>query len=263
MTVIGSAPWWLLILGWFAFFAALSAVSRYGVQRMRHESHRKQVAEYAAKTLTPIGGTFAFLIGFAATMTWSAISAGQEAVDAQATSAQQLAWATKSISDKSGAAQVVGNLDRYLSTAVDQDPPFLGRGDTTALPSAQAFDTLQHSVHTVAYGAQATAPEASAMTAAAAALTGAQAKVSAVAQRNLPTLMVGLLVASGALLAVAMGAAAAEVYRPWLMFGWAFVSAIAMTLILSLDLPFSGEIKVNMKPLAQVSDTLGSEPLTK
>lgn len=101
------------------------------------------------------------------------------------------------------------------------------------------------------------------MTAAAAALTGAQAKVSAVAQRNLPTLMVGLLVASGALLAVAMGAAAAEVYRPWLMFGWAFVSAIAMTLILSLDLPFSGEIKVNMKPLAQVSDTLGSEPLTK
>ncbi len=253
----------MLILGCFVFFATLSAVSRYGVQRMRHESHRKQVAEYAAKTLTPIGGTFAFLIGFAATMTWSAMSAGQEAIDAQATSAQQLAWATKSISDKAGVAKVVGNLDRYLSTAVGEDPPFLGRGDTTALPSAQAFDTLQHSVHTVAYGAQVTAPEANAMTAAAAALTGAQSKVSAVAQRNLPPLMVGLLVASGALLAVAMGAAAAEVYRPWLMFGWALVSAIAMTVILSLDLPFGGEIKVNTRPLVQVADTLISEPLNK
>jgi hypothetical protein len=66
-------------------------------------------------------------------MTWSAISAGQEAVDAQSTSAQQLAWATKSISNKAGAAEVVGNLERYLSVAVEQDPQFLATGDTAAL----------------------------------------------------------------------------------------------------------------------------------
>lgn len=256
-------PWWLLIVVWFVFFAALSLVSRYAVRRVRPEDRRSELADYAAKTLGPIGATFAFLIGFAATMTWSAMNAGQEAVDAQATSAQQLAWATKSISDKAGAAQVIANLDSYLSVAVEQDPPFLARGDTTTLPSAGPFDTLQHSVHNVAYAKTATIPEANAMALAAAALTAAQAKVSAVAQRALPPLMTGLLIAAGGLLAVAMGASAAGVTRPYLMYGWAFVSAIALALVLTLDIPFSGAIKVNMEPLIQVSDALVSEPLNK
>ncbi len=263
LRLLGESPWWVLILSWFLFFAALSVLSRYSVRRVRSIPHRDDLCEYAGKTLGPIGATFAFLIGFAATMTWSGMSAGQEAVDAQATSAQQLAWATKSISDHAGAAQVIGNLDRYLAAAVEQDPPFLAEGNTTALPSARAFDVLQHSVHNVAYGTQTTAPEAYAMTTSAAGLTGAQAKVSAVAQRSLPPLMFGLLLTSGALLALAMGATAAEVYRPYLMLGWALVSAIAMTLVLSLDVPFSGGIKVNMQPLIQVSDTLVAEPLNK
>ena len=255
-------PWWAHIVSWFVFFTALSVLSRYAVRRAASEDRRTELTEYASKTLGPIGTTFAFLIGFAATMTWSAMNAGQEAVDSQATSAQQLVWATKSISDKAGAAQVVGDLDRYLTVAVEQDPPFLARGDTAGLPSAQAFDTLQHSVHNVAYGRGTTA-EANAMTSAAAALTAAQAKVAAVAQRRLPPLLFGLLIGAGALLAVAMGATAAEVTRPYLMFGWALVSAIALTLILTLDIPFAGAIKVSLQPLVAVSDALVAEPPTK
>lgn len=254
--------WWALILGWFAFFTAMSVLSRYSVRRVKTEARRTELTEYASRTLSPIGATFGFLIGFAATMTWSAISAGQEAIDAQASSAQQLAWATKSISDRAGAAEVVGNLDRYLAAAAEQDPPFLARGQTTALPSAQPFDTLQHSVHNVAYG-RGTTQEAAAMTTAAAAMTASSAKVSAVAQRSLPGLLFGLLIAAGALLAVAMGASGASVARPYLMYGWAFVSAIALTLILCLDVPFRGPIHVNMQPLLKVSDTLVSEPLNK
>lgn len=262
-TLVHESPWWLLISVWFVFFAALSLASRYLVRRVPSSDRRTELADYAGRTLGPIGATFAFLIGFAATMTWSALSAGQEAVDAQSTSAQQLAWATKSISDKAGIAQVIGNLDRYLAIAVDGDPAFLARGEVTSLPSAQAFDTLQHSVHNVAYGKGTTPPEANAMTLAAAAMTAAQAKVSAVAQRSLPPLMTGLLIASGALLAMAMGASAAAVTRPYLMYGWALVSAIALTLVLTLDIPFRGAIKVNMEPLAQVSEGLVAEPLNK
>lgn len=254
--------WWALILGWFAFFTAISVVSRHSVRRVESEERRTELTEYAGKTLSPIGATFGFLIGFAATMTWSAINAGQEAVDAQATSAQQLAWATKSIADRAGAAEIVGNLDRYLATAVEQDPPLLALGQTTALPSAQLFDTLQHSVHNVAYG-RGTLPEATAMTSAAAALTAANGKVSAVAQRSLPGLLFGLLIAAGALLALAMGASGAEVARPYLMYGWAFVSAIALTLIICLDVPFRGPIAVNLQPMLTVSDSLVSEPLNK
>jgi hypothetical protein len=263
LRLIHDSPWWLLIAAWFAFFTALSMVSRYAVLRVRCVERRDQLTDYAAKTLSPIGAVFAFLIGFAATMTWSALNAGQEAVDAQATSAQQLAWATKSISDKAGAAKVVGNLDRYLAAAADEDPAILAQGGVAVLPSAADFDTLQHSVHNVAYGKGTSSSEANAMTLAAAALTAAQAKVAAVAQRSLPPLMTGLLIAAGALLAVAMGASAAEVDRPYLMYGWAFVSAIALSLVLTLDLPFRGGITVNMGPLVQVSDTLLTEPMDR
>lgn len=261
--VDGELPWWMLILLWFAFFAFVSLIARRAVTRVRSTDRRDELTDFAGKTLSPIGATFAFLIGFAATMTWSAMSAGQEAVDSQATSAQQLAWATKSMSDERGVARVIGDLDRYLAAAAEQDPPFLARGQVTTLPSAHAFDTLQHSVHAVAYGKQTTASEATAITSAAAALTAAQAKVSAVAQRSLPPLMIGLLIAAAALLAAAMGASAAEVPRPYLMFGWAFVSAIALSLVLTLDIPFRGAIKVSMAPLVQVSDALVAEPLNK
>lgn len=262
LTYAALMSWWALILGWFAFFTAVSVLSRYSVRRVTSEERRTELIEYAGKTLSPIGATFGFLIGFAATMTWSAINAGQEAVDAQATSAQQLVWATKSISDKAGAAEVVGNLDRYLAAAAVQDPALLARGDTINLPSTRPFDTLQHSVHNVAYG-RGTPPEAAAMTSAAAALTASNAKVSAVAQRSLPGLLFGLLIAAGALLAMGMGASGADIARPYLMYGWAFVSAIALTLIISLDVPFRGPIKVNMQPLLSVSDALVAEPLNK
>jgi hypothetical protein len=256
----GESPWWVLIAFWFVFFTATSLISRFAVRRAPDPKRRAELTDYAGKTLTPIGAIFGFLIGIAATMTWSALNAGQEAVDSQATAAQQLAWATKSISDKTGVAEIVGNLDRYLAVEVTQDIPLLARGQGGDLPSAQAYDTLQHSVHNVAYRNGTSASEASAMTAAAAALTATQSKMSAVAQRSLPPLLTGLLIAGGALLAMAMGAAAAEVDRPYLMFGWALVSAISVTLILTLDAPFRGAIAVNTQPLVQVSDSLAAKP---
>jgi len=256
------SPWWVLIVVWFVFFSAWSLISRLGVRRAREQDRREELAEYAGKTLSPIGAVFGFLIGFAATMTWSALNAGQEAVDSHAAAAQQLAWATKSISDTPGVAEIVGNLTRYLNVEVNQDIPLLARGQVTDLPSATAYDILQHSVHNVAYR-EGTGSEAGAMTAAAAALTDTQTKITAVAQRSLPALLIGLLVAAGVLLALAMGAAAAEVWRPYLMYGWAAVSAIALTLILTLDGPFRGSIAVNMNPLIQVSDSLAAKPIRK
>lgn len=258
-----ASPWWLLIALWFVFFTATSMIARFAVRRAPESERRTELAEYAGKTLTPIGGVFAFLIGIAATMTWSALNAGQEAVDAQAAAAQQLAWATKSISDKPGTAEIIGNLNRYLNSEVTQDIPLLARGEVTALPSLQAYDTLQHSIHKVAYQDGTTGSEAGAMTAAAATLTATQSKMSAVAQRSLPALLIGLLVAAGALLGIAMGAAAAEVDRPYLMFGWAFVAAIGLTLIVTLDGPFRGLIAVNMNPLVEVAHSLANKPVDR
>jgi len=38
------------------------------------------------------------------------------------------------------------------------------------------------------------------------------------------------------------------------------VAAIALVLIVTLDVPFRGSIKVNMEPLAEVSSSLAGKP---
>jgi hypothetical protein len=204
--------------------------------------------EHAGKLLGVFGATFAFLIGFAITITWSAVGAGQDAVDLQASSAQQLSWAAGEIQDKAGAAEVNNNLRTYLQTVVSKDGPALADGDFSALPSADTFDTLQNSVHKVASGN--TDPVASGMVAAAASLTAAQSKVTAVAQRSLPTILLALIVLSGALLAATVGMSALTVKPPYLMYAWAFLAAVSVAVVLMIDFPFSGGVTVNLGPLS-------------
>ena len=78
----------------------------------------------------------------------------------------------------------------------------------SALPSAETFDTLQNSVHQVASGQGNTDPVASGMVSAAASLTAAQSKVTAVAQRSLPTILTALILLPGSRLAATVGMAA-------------------------------------------------------
>lgn len=251
-----SAPWPLLILFWFVVFTALSVGSWFAVRRRQSVDSQKDVTDYAGKLLSPIGVTFAFLIGFAATMSWSGMTAAQEAVDVQATSAQQVVWSAKAVTDKAAGAEIVSNLRRFLDAEVTGDAPDLARGDTTALPSTRAYDLLQDSIHRVAYRAGTTVPEAGALTAAASALTAAKGKLAAAAQRELPWLLTSLIISAGALLTLAVGATSAHVDRPYLMYGWAFISAVALSLIFAMDAPFGGAISVHLGPLQQVVNSL-------
>ena len=135
---------------------------------------RAQFEEHAGKLLGVFGATFAFLVGFAITITWSAVGAGQDAVDLQASSAQQLSWATSEIQDQAGAAEVNGNLRNYLNTVVKQ-------GWTTAcgwrFHCAALCRNIRHAAEQCAQsGVRAwnTDPMASGMVSAAASLTAAQ-----------------------------------------------------------------------------------------
>jgi hypothetical protein len=239
----------------FVFFAAISATCRYGLSGVAAE-RRAQVEEHAGKLLSVFGATFAFLIGFAITITWSAVGAGQDAVDLQASSAQQLSWATSEIHDKAGADEVNRNLRDYLNTVVNNDGPALAGGKFTALPSAEKFDTLQNSVHKVAYGGGNSDPEASGMVSAAASLTAAQSKVTAVAQRSLPVVLVVLIVLSGTLLAATVGLSALTVKPPFLMYAWALLAAVSVAVVMMLDFPFSGGITVNLGPLSVAAGSI-------
>ena len=114
------SPWLTIAIG-FVLFAVVSASCRYGLGGVASPERRDQVEEHAGKLLSVLGATFAFLIGFAITITWSAVGAGQDAVDLQASSAQQLSWATSEIHDKGGADEVNRNLRNYLNTVVNKD----------------------------------------------------------------------------------------------------------------------------------------------
>ena len=207
------------------------------------------------KLLSVLGATFAFLIGFAITITWSAVVPPGR-VDLQASSAQQLSWAASEIHDKGGADEVNRNLRDYLDTVVRRYLSALAAEDFTALPSAESFDTLQNSVHKVAYGGGNTDPEANGMVSAAASLTAAQSKVTAVAQRSLPAILIVLIVMSGTLLAATVGLSAATVKPPYLIYAWAFLAAVSVAVVLMLDFPFSGGITVNLGPLGVAADSI-------
>ena len=150
MRTLSALPPWMIIAIGFVFFAAISAGCRFALSRGASPERSAHLEQYADKLLSVFGASFAFLVGFSITITWSAVSAGQDAVDQQASSAQQLSWATSAIPDQAGAAEVNDNLRKYLNTVVNKDGPALADGIFTALPSAETFDTLQNSVYRVA-----------------------------------------------------------------------------------------------------------------
>ena len=256
MRTLSALPPWLMIAIGFVFFAAISAGCRFALSRVASPERSAQLEDYAGKLLSVFGATFAFLVGFAVTITWSAVSDGQDAVDLQASSAQQLSWATSAIQDQAGAAEVNGNLRNYLDTVVNKDGSAFADGNFSALPSAETFDTLQNSVHQVASGHGNTDPVASGMVSAAASLTAAQSKVTAVAQRSLPTILMALILLSGSLLAATVGMSALTVKRPYLMYAWAFLAAVSLAVVLMIDFPFSGGITVNLGPLSVAAGSL-------
>ena len=157
--------------------------------------------------------------------------------------------------DQAGADVINGNLRDFLNTVVRDDQRHLAEGDVSVLPSDEIFDTLQNNVHRVASGQGNADPVASGMVSAAASLTAAWSKVTAVAERRLPAVLVALILASGLCLAAAVGMSALTVERPFLMYLSALLSAMSVAVVLITDFPFIG-IGVDLAPLSVSASSL-------
>jgi len=246
---LSALPPWLLIAIGFVLFASISAGCRLALRRAASPERSTQVEGFAGKLLGVFGASFALIVGFSITITWSAVSAGQDAVDLQAGVAQQLSWAASAMKDQAGADVINNNLRDFLNTVVRDDQPHLAEGNVSVLPSDDIFDTLQNNVHRVASGQASADPVASGMVSAAASLTAAWSKVTSVAQRRLPVVLVALIFASGLCLAAAVGMSALTVERPFLMYLSALISAMSVAVVLITDFPFIG-IGVDLAPLS-------------
>ena len=70
--------------------------------------------------------------------------------------------------------------------------------------------------------------------------------------------MIVLLIASAVLLAIVIGMSTVTVHRPVLLVGWSLVAAIALSVVMTLDYPFSGDISVDLTPLSYAADRISS-----
>lgn len=258
MRMMSAAPIWLLIVGWFVLLSAVSFGARWWVRQRNDPDRQDELGDHANKFTGVVGATFAFLIGFAITISWSGVTAGQSVVEAEAAASQQLAWSAGNLKDQQAGQRISDALVKYLRVSASEDPAQLSMGDFGSLPSADALSDLQDTVHSVAYVGGSSVPEASGLVTAASAIAGEQAQLSAIASRALPSVVIVLLIASAVLLAIVIGMSTVTVHRPVLLVGWSLVAAIALSVVMTLDYPFSGDISVDLTPLSYAADRISS-----
>lgn len=257
--LVAEAPSWLVIAFWFAVFSAVAVTARWCVTRLASDERRKELAEHSNKLIGALGATFAFLVGFSISISWTNVGDGQRAVEDQAAYAQQLAWSVRSMQDDTMSGMLMADLEAYLTALATQDADALARGTGESLPSAQSLDTLADAVHSYAFAMQSPGPEASMLVTNVQSLAMGEAGISAISQRQLPLLLAVLLVMSGTAMAAAVGIGAATVRRPYLLLVWCFVSALAMSVAFLLNHPFAGSLSVDFGPVMVVADSLAAE----
>lgn len=191
----------------------------------------------------------AFLIGFSVTITWGTISAAQSAVEKVAASAQEVAWLTENMQDKEAASEIGLTLKKYLETVQTQDVDRLAARDLRGMPSFTYIDALQGQLHNLTISRSVDGEGASRAMDAAAAIAENQAELVSIARRQLPDALLWLLLVAGTLSSMVMGIVATKVDGPFLLIGWALVSAIGISVVLIMYAPFSGDIAVDMQAL--------------
>ncbi len=250
------APPWLVIAFWFAVFTGVAFAARECVKRIASVERRSELAEHSNKLVGALGATFAFLVGFSISITWTNLGDGQRAVEDQAAYAQQLAWSVRSMQDDTLSGLLMADLGVYLTTLSTQDSDALARGTGQSLPSAESLDTLADTIHSYAFATESPGPEASMLVTNVQSLAAGEAGIAAISQRQLPLLVAILLVMSGTAMAAVVGIGAVGVPRPYLLVVWCFVSALAMSVAFILDHPFAGPLSVNFGPLTAVANSL-------
>ena len=117
------------------------------------------------------------------------------------------------------------------------------------MPSFKYLDVLEKQMRELAASASVEDPEASRALTSASAIAQSQAELVSIARRQLPTSVLWLLLVAGTLSSMVMGIVATKVERPFLLVGWALVSAIGISVVLSLYNPFAGGVSVDLQPL--------------
>jgi hypothetical protein len=250
------APVQAIALALFLMFSAVAVGARWIIRARLTEEGGKQLADEAVHLLTGLAATFAFFVGFAINVTWSAVSAGQAAVEQHAAAIKQMSWTIGSMNDKVEAARLLDKLRSYTLSIVNDDREELARGDTASLPSDAMLNEFGDAVHDYAFRQAGVGPESTSLLRDSASVGGTSAAVAAVAERNPPRILLALLLISGGIVAGVMGITAVTSRFPALMFVWCLIPALSITVVIALIFPFARPIGVDLVPLNSVAQQL-------
>jgi len=254
---------WLITvpIGWitwtlFAVFCLIAVAARKLIRWRVSDEGCKELSDEASHLLTGLAATFAFFVGFAINVTWSAVTAGQLAVEQHAAALKQMSWSINSIADHAEAQVLMDQLRNYATVAAREDHPGLARGVTENLPSLGALDQFEKSVHVYAFRQRGVDPEVSTLLTEASSVSGTAAQMAAVAQRNPPRILMALLLVSGAIVAGVMGVSTIASRYPALLVVWCLIPALSITVVVALIYPFARPIGVDLRPINTVSQQM-------
>jgi len=256
--LIISLPLWAIAAGLMLFFWGVTLAARGVVLRRRDPEAREALAEQASNLLTGVAATFAFFVGFAISVSWGAVTAGQVAVEQQAVAVRQMAWQLNNIADRSESAALVQKLRTYATTVAEEDDNLLIRGKTVGMPSAAPLDAFETALYAHLNGPRAAQWQTSTLVSAASNLSSASAGVAAVASRSLPRPLAALLIIVGVLTSILMGITTVIYSRPSLIFVWCLIPAVSITTVLALAYPFALRSGANLEPMRAVVQYLAA-----
>lgn len=249
-------PVWIILIVCSGTFLAVMFGARHVVRRYSRE-HREETIDLAKAMNGPTAASLAFLVGFAVTISIGTINAAQVAVEKVAAEAQQMALLTDTLADRERADAIKSTLNNYLTTIANDDRQSLVARQLVELPSFVQLEVLEQEVRELAAGSPQAKPEvAGALQTSVSNLARAQADLNAVARRDLPPIVLQLLFLTGLLSAVTVGIAAAGAERPYLIVGWALVSALGLAVVLALNDPFAGGVSVTFEPLLDAASRI-------
>lgn len=240
------------------FFCLVAVASRRVVRARCDEEARAELVEQARNLLTGVSATFAFFVGFAISICWGAVTAGQSAVEQQAAAIQTMAWELRNIPDKPASTALLDKLTRYAQTAADADGKYLAKGDTAGLPSATALNEFEDAVNAYANGAG--SDRAPSLLQAASEMISSSAAVAAVANRGLPRPLAMLLAIVAILVTVVMGITTVTSGRSSMVFVyvWCLIPALSLTVVWALAYPFALRSGITVAPLRAVAQNLAT-----
>jgi hypothetical protein len=259
MSWLSSLPVGTLVLGWLALALLVAVVARLAVRALVPAAEHEHVQRIASPLMPALGAAFAIFTALTLSSEAAYLRSAESVVSDEAAAASRLAWAATSPGVQSEPIQSA--LRDYLQTtrAREWSGEAAASGDDPV--TAGAIGRLEREVRSEAARPELRTPASTELLIALDALTSSRRARVAAAAREIPTLYVLTLVASGLALIANAGALAfrSSLRTSLLVAGLASVVGLSLALLFSLSAPWRGPLTVSGHPIDAVVHDLQTD----